>query len=309
MTFNRIAVYGHRGFVGSRVVPALIASGAPITVLHRSSSDTSNLPDHVRKVEVDVFDEDALVGALQDIDIVISLVGDEGTDRQYGFVKAIPRTNVQLFSPSDFCLRYCEQGMRMPCMKAKAKVEKASKDAGIPTSVVHVGNFAEFTLSTLAVGVDLQNNMVVFTGNSASERVTMCTKDYVAAAYVDIFTSRPIHTIQNRTITLSELAPTGMDIAAIMKEKNGRDPSIVTRSLQEVNQTIEDCISAESNLAVPSYCRKMWGTGEMMKMLPDDLWEVKDYKKASLEDLVLGGRLESYRTLPDHVLEYLRKML
>ncbi|RDH36747.1 hypothetical protein BDQ94DRAFT_167619 [Aspergillus welwitschiae] len=132
MAFNRIAVYGHRGFVGSRVVPALIASGAPITVLHRSTSDTSNLPEHVRKIEVDVFDEDALVDALQDIDIVLSLVGDEGTDRQYGFVKAIPRTNVRLFVPSDFCLRYCEQGMRMPCMTAKAKLEKASKDAGIP---------------------------------------------------------------------------------------------------------------------------------------------------------------------------------
>ncbi|RII14049.1 NmrA-like protein [Alternaria sp. MG1] len=149
MAFNRIAVYGHRGFVGSRVVPALIASGAPITVLHRSSSDTSNLPDHVRKIEVDVLDEDALVNALQDIDIVISLVGDEGTDRQYGFVKAIPRTNVQLFSPSDFCLRYSEQGMRIPCMVAKAKVEQASKDAGIPTTVIHAGNFAEFTLNTM----------------------------------------------------------------------------------------------------------------------------------------------------------------
>lgn len=73
MAFNRIAVYGHRGFVGSRVVAALIASGAPITVLHRPSSDTSNLPDHVRKIEVDVLDEDALVGALQDIDIVMSV--------------------------------------------------------------------------------------------------------------------------------------------------------------------------------------------------------------------------------------------
>ncbi|KAI3571483.1 NmrA-like family protein [Fusarium oxysporum f. sp. albedinis] len=309
MAFNRIAVYGHRGFVGSRVVPALIASGAPITVLHRPTSDTSNLPGHVRKIEVDVLDEDALVGALQDIDIVISLVGDEGTDRQHGFVKAIPRTNVQLFSPSDFCLRYCEQGMRMPCMKAKAKVEKAAKDAGIPTSVIHVGNFAEFTLSTPAVGIDLQNNVLVHTGNSANERVTMCTKDYVAAAYVDIFTARPIHTIQNRTFTLSELAPTGNEIAAIMKEKNGKEPSISTRIIEEINQTIEDCLSKESNLAVPSYCRKIWGTGEMMKMLPDDLWEVKDYKKASLEDLVIGGKLESYRALPDHVLEYLRKML
>jgi hypothetical protein len=184
------------------------------------------------------------------------------------------------------------------------------------------------------VGIDLQNNILVHTGNSVRERVTMwcvafypktpshlensfsiiklipcSTKDYVAAAYVDIFTTRPIHTIQNRTFTLSELAPTGMEIAAIMKEKNGKDPSIATRSLEELNQTIEDCLSKESNLAVPSYCRKIWGTGEMMKMLPDDLWEVKDYKKATLEDLVIGGRLESYRALPDHVMEYLRKML
>lgn len=184
------------------------------------------------------------------------------------------------------------------------------------------------------MGVDLQNNILVYTGNSASEKVTMwcvifypeipsslnnpfgliklipcSTKDYVAAAYVDIFTSRPIRTIQNRTITLSELAPTGMEIAAIMKEKNGRDPSTAIRSVEEVTRTIEDCISRESNLAVPAYCRKIWGTGEMMKMLPDDLWEVKDYRKASLEDLVIGGRLESYRALPDHVLEYLKKML
>ena len=41
--------------------------------------------------------------------------------------------------------------MRIPCMKAKAKVERASKDAGIPTTVIHVGNFAEFTLSTQLV--------------------------------------------------------------------------------------------------------------------------------------------------------------
>ncbi|GMG07169.1 unnamed protein product [Aspergillus oryzae var. brunneus] len=187
-------------------------------------------------------------------------------------------------------------------------------------------------LSSTAVGVDLQNNILVYTGNSASEKVTMwcvtfypeaphlnypfglikpfpcSTKDYVAAAYVDIFTTRPISTIQNRTITLSELAPTGMEIAAIMKEKNGRDPSIATRSLEEVNRKIEDCISRESNLAVAAYCRKIWGTGEMMKMLPNDLWEVKDYRKASLEDLVLGGRLESYRVLPDQVLEFLKTL-
>lgn len=71
MAFNRIAVWGHRGFVGSAVVTALIASGAPVTILHRPGSDTSHLPDHVKKIEVDDLDEDALVAALQDIDIVM----------------------------------------------------------------------------------------------------------------------------------------------------------------------------------------------------------------------------------------------
>ncbi|KAM0237778.1 hypothetical protein ACHAP5_008948 [Fusarium lateritium] len=333
MVFNRIAIWGHRGFVGSGLVPALIASGAPITVLHRPGSDTSMLPDDVKKIEVDALDEDALVAALQDIDIVLSIVGDAGTDTQYGFLKAIPKTNVQLFCPSDFCLRYTEQGMRIPCMKAKADVEKASKNAGIPTTVVHGGNFAEFTFSTVAVGIDLQNNVLVHTGNSANERVTMwyvlfnfkapplnvsfglikligcSTRKYVAAAFVDIFTARPIHTIQNRTITLSELAPTGNEIAAMMERKNGKEPSVSTRSLEEMNQLVEDCLSKESNLAVPAYCRKMWGSGEMFKMLPDELWEVKDYKKATLEDLIIGGKLEPYRALPAPVMEYLRKML
>lgn len=41
--------------------------------------------------------------------------------------------------------------MRIPCMKAKADLEKAANDAGIPVTVVHQGNFAEYTFNTLSV--------------------------------------------------------------------------------------------------------------------------------------------------------------
>lgn len=71
MAFNRIAVYGHRGWGSSRIVEALIASGAPITVLYRPGSDVSSIPADVVKVEVDVNDEKAVVDALKDIDIVM----------------------------------------------------------------------------------------------------------------------------------------------------------------------------------------------------------------------------------------------
>lgn len=68
-SFNRIAVYGHRGWASSAIVDALIASGAPLKVLYRPGSDVSRLPDDLPKVAVDLDDEKALIGALEDVDI------------------------------------------------------------------------------------------------------------------------------------------------------------------------------------------------------------------------------------------------
>nr|XP_036586871.1 NmrA-like family protein (Rossmann-fold NAD(P)(+)-binding protein) [Colletotrichum truncatum]KAF6797428.1 NmrA-like family protein (Rossmann-fold NAD(P)(+)-binding protein) [Colletotrichum truncatum] len=173
MSVNRIAVYGHRGWGSSRIVSALISSGVPIRVLFRAGSDISNIPETVEKVEVDVNDEQALIAALQDIDIVISLVGHEGVQRQHGFVKAIPKTNVKLFSPSDLAARYDEQGMRIGVNKAKDEVERAAKEAGIPTTVVLIGNFAEFALNTLGMGVDIPGNKLIYTADSAERRLNI----------------------------------------------------------------------------------------------------------------------------------------
>lgn len=71
MSYNRIAIYGHRGWASSAIVHALASSGAPIRVLYRPGSDISTLPEFVHAVEVDVSDEAAVVAALGDIDIVM----------------------------------------------------------------------------------------------------------------------------------------------------------------------------------------------------------------------------------------------
>lgn len=73
MAFNRIAVYGHRGWASSYIVEALAASGAPIRVIYRSGSDISTLPStsNVTSVQVDREDQAALVSALEDIDIAM----------------------------------------------------------------------------------------------------------------------------------------------------------------------------------------------------------------------------------------------
>ncbi|EXF84449.1 hypothetical protein CFIO01_02764 [Colletotrichum fioriniae PJ7] len=303
-SFNRIAIYGHRGWASSKITEALIASGAPIRIIYRPGSDISSLPASVTTVEVDVSDDEALVDALHDIDIVISLVGHEGVERQHAFIKAIPKTQVKLFSPSELAGRYDEQGLKIVVNKTKRQVEEASIVAGIPTTMVLLGNFAEFALNTPGMGIDLPGNRIVYSGNSAKEVVDLCTRNYVAAAYSAIFTSTPIAQLQNRSISISELKVTGENVATMLERKHGALPRLSSLSLDRVNAEVEEGLKSGSLFTLAWYCRKIWGTGQQAKMVGADIWEVDEYKKATLEDLIVDGKLEAYRQLPPQVTEY-----
>ncbi|KAK2602396.1 hypothetical protein N8I77_008931 [Diaporthe amygdali] len=301
---NRIAVYGHRGWASSAIVRALSDSGAPITILHRASSDTHGLPSGVKRIQVDINNREALVAALQDIDIFISLVGHEGVQSQHAFVEAIPHTHVQLFCPSDLAARYDEQGLQIPVNKAKDEVERAAKEAGIPTTVVLPGNFAEFALNTKAMGVDIPGNRIIFTGDSAECRLNLCTRDYVAAAYASIFAATPISQLRNRSICLTELSPTGDEIAKALEEKNAAPPKTIVHSLEKVNNEIKSCLQSGSPFALPWYCRKIWGNGKQASMVGSDVWNVGGCRKVGIRELIIDGQLEPYRDLPPQVGEY-----
>ncbi|EGU86963.1 hypothetical protein FOXB_02519 [Fusarium oxysporum f. sp. conglutinans Fo5176] len=218
MSRNRIAIYGHRGLFSSRIAAALVASGAPVTVLYRPESDASNFHASVPTIKVDPFDEDALVAALHDIDIVMGQGCRRGARLRPGY----PRTQVQLFVPSDLGLRYGEEGMLIPLLKKKEDVQEAARQAGIPLTVILIANFAEYTLGSIAMGIDVQGNRLLYTGNSAKEKAVMSTADYVAAAYVSIFTGNPIPEISSRAIGVIELAPTGEEIAEALRKETRR---------------------------------------------------------------------------------------
>ncbi|KAK1573645.1 uncharacterized protein LY79DRAFT_583495 [Colletotrichum navitas] len=206
-------------------------------VLDRASSDISNLPTHITKVEVDINDATSLIEALQDIDIVVSLVGHEGVQRQHGFVRAIPKTNVKLFSQSDLAGR---------------------------------GLYAQ------------------------------------GAAYASIFSTTPISQLENRAIALCELVPTEKDITVTLESKHGIGPQTSSRGLEKIKDEVEQWLESVSVFTVAWYCHKIWGAGQQSQMIGSNFWEVDDYQKATLEDLILGEKLEAYREMPDQVVEYSR---
>ena len=80
-----------------------------------------------------------------------SLLGHEGIKRQEDLIKAIPRTTVKLFVPSDLAFRCDDLGIQVPVNRAKRDIEQLAKNAGIPTTIVLPGCLAESSLSTTQV--------------------------------------------------------------------------------------------------------------------------------------------------------------
>lgn len=73
MPYNRIAIYGHRGWSSSAIAQALLTSGAPAKLLYRPGSNSNGLTGSFSEIEVDIQDQDALRAALKDVDILMYL--------------------------------------------------------------------------------------------------------------------------------------------------------------------------------------------------------------------------------------------
>jgi hypothetical protein len=68
---NRIGILGHRGWAAGHILQALLSTGATLKIIHRPGSDTSALPAHVSAVEASLDNEDALVRAFEDVDVMM----------------------------------------------------------------------------------------------------------------------------------------------------------------------------------------------------------------------------------------------
>ncbi|KAJ6018225.1 hypothetical protein N7451_001604 [Penicillium sp. IBT 35674x] len=302
MSFNRLAVYAHRGWASSKIFESLARSGAPVRVLYRPGSDISNVPSGVEAVEVDTRDRDALKASLKDIDILISLVGQAGIEIQHAFVRALPYTDVKLFVPSDLAFRHDEQGLRAKVNRLKIEVEMAAKAAGIPMTIILPGLFAESALSTGLLGIDLDKNRIIFSGDSEHQVLNICTREYIAAAYASIFAETSIADLRDRVIGLSEIRPTGAEIARSLELKHGSPPQIFRQSLEEIDRQFDKSVTGGLPLGIPYYGRHLWGAGCYVKAVGSDIWPMDRYRRKTLDGLLNGG-MDLYRNFPPELVE------
>jgi uncharacterized protein YbjT (DUF2867 family) len=66
-----VAVLGHRGWLGQKVVPKLVEAGLFTKVIGRQGSPLGELPQAVEGVSLDWADTAAFVEALKGVDVVM----------------------------------------------------------------------------------------------------------------------------------------------------------------------------------------------------------------------------------------------
>ena len=101
-----------------------------------------------------------------------------------------------------------------------------------------------------------------------------------------MFFKHPASSLAGRLIGLNELSPTGGEIEELMRQKSGKSPRVAY-------DTVENATQQAKAGRLDALVRKKMGDGS--HGVGDDIWEVEDYQKQTLEDFILGDGLEAPR--------------
>ncbi|KGN61804.1 phenylcoumaran benzylic ether reductase POP1 [Cucumis sativus] len=149
----KVLVIGATGYIGKFVVEASAQAGHPTFALVRQStladSAKSSIIHNFRNLGVnfvfgDIFDNESLVRAIQQVDVVISTVGRGLLSHQEKIISAIKQAgNVKRFLPSEFGndvdrVHAVEPAKSM--FASKVEIRRAVEAEGIPHTFV-VSNF------------------------------------------------------------------------------------------------------------------------------------------------------------------------
>ncbi|KAA0045560.1 isoflavone reductase-like protein [Cucumis melo var. makuwa] len=160
---QKVLIIGGTGYIGKFIVQASAKAGHPTYALIRRSSLESpaknRILNHFKSLGVnflfgDLFDNESLVKAIKQVDVVISTLGGHMVPHQHKILSAIKQAgNVKRFFPSEFGndadhIDAVEPAKSM--YSAKAEFRRAVEAEGIPHTFVVCNFFDGYFLSNLS---------------------------------------------------------------------------------------------------------------------------------------------------------------
>lgn len=146
---RRVLVIGATGYVGSRLVPRLIADGAQVSVLARTPARLDDVPwrDSVTVHAGGLGDTDALLAALRGVDVACHLVHSMGDSADFereeretteAFVRAVEEAGVERVVHLSGLHPDGDEELS-PHLRSRAEVARIMLGSSVPALVVQAG--------------------------------------------------------------------------------------------------------------------------------------------------------------------------
>src|SRR3990170_8256123 len=146
-TMRRALVTGATGYVGGRLVPALLAAGFAVRVLVRDPAKVMDVPwlDRVEVVTGDLADPDSLVEAVRGVQVLYPLAQGTNNGRDFERVEKAAAMNLARAARAAGVERIVylgalhSVGTRSPLLRSRAEVGRILLKSGVPTVALQAG--------------------------------------------------------------------------------------------------------------------------------------------------------------------------
>ncbi|XP_077247583.1 isoeugenol synthase 1-like [Tasmannia lanceolata] len=190
---SKILILGASGHVGQYMVKASVSLGHLTYVYTRPITATTNSEKlelfkefksmGVEFFEGDLDEDDKLVSAIKQVDVVISTLGVPLHEKQTKIIDAIKKAgNIKRFFPSDFG-NELDRITTLPPYQAlldtKKKIRRATEASGIPYTIVSASSYGVYFVDYLLHPNEQREEVIVY-GNGETKAVLNYEKDIAA---------------------------------------------------------------------------------------------------------------------------------
>lgn len=297
---KRVAIAGAAGELGSHIFEALLRSGRySLTVLTRSISQHSFLSggsSAINVVEVDYESFDSLRGALENQDVLISVLGKAGISSQHRLIDAAVAARVKRIIPSEFGgdlknIKSRQFPTYRPKVEVEERLEKHCSNSDTSYTFIFNNMLLDWGLREgLLLNPKNRTVRLYDGGRKIFSATTMATVGRAVVAVLDKY-----HTTSNRAVYIQDIAITQVELLEMAQEltKGDGGKEWVVIDVDTAQLELEAYSDLEKGLLSPQIFYSFavrggfaYGYGGHFQTLDNELLGIQQMERSQVRELV-----------------------
>jgi uncharacterized protein YbjT (DUF2867 family) len=262
MLLPQIAVAGATGNLGLPIQSALLSAGYPVIALSRVGGNHSKLPPHPNLTikEVDFTSVSDLIGALQDVKVVVSCLATSAMGSQTPLIDASVAAGVKRFIPAEFGMDSQNPlAMQLPVCVPKVATQKylreqATKNSKFTWTAIANGMFLDWGLEMGVIVDPRSHTATLYNGGDIPFSAT--TLADVAKAVLGVIDNQD--KTANRVVYVHSARVTQNHLIRCAKEKDMAEWDLIEETTDSIKHNsfkeLEKGEKADVDAAMLGFC-------------------------------------------------------